>query len=136
MANEVTVVQLLGKHKDGDPIEYTIADGTDIAKGTVMEITDPRTVKKVSAADKALVGIAAYEKVASDGATTMAVLTNCIVKATAGASAATVGFHQVAEDGTNTLTDYDTLDEELGRTIGYALETAAAGETYLVRIEC
>ena len=133
MANEVIIVELLGNA--GDPIEYTCLDNTAIAKGTVMELEDLRTVKKVSADNKPLAGIAAHEKVADDGATKIAVLTNCIVKAIAESTAATVGHSQVAHDNTNMLADHDTLDDETGDVIGYALESAASGDSYLVRVE-
>ena len=133
MTNEVIVVELLGNA--GDPIEYTCAEAVTIPKGSVMELEDLRTVKQVSATDKPLAGIAAMEKVGGDGSTKISVLTNCIVKAVCEAGGATVGFSQTANDGTNTLADLDTLDGETGDVIGYALETATSGETYLVRIK-
>ena len=133
MANEVIVVDLLGD--GGDPIEYTCLDNTGIPKGTILELEDLRTVKKVSADNKPLAGIAQFEKVADDGSTTISVLTNCIIKATCEVTEATVGFHQVAHDATNMLADGDTLDNETGDVIGYALETAGSGDTYLVRVK-
>lgn len=133
MANELVVTDLLGN--GGDPISYTCADGTAIPKGTLMELLDLRTVQKVSGADKPLAGIAAHEKVADDGKTTISVITNCIAKAVCESGAATVGHDQVANDATNMLADFDTLDNETGDVIGYALETATSGQTYLVRIK-
>ena len=133
MTNELIVTDKLGN--GGDPITYTCLDNTTILKGTVLELEDLRTVKKVSAANKPLAGIAAAEKVADDGATTIAVYTNVIAKAVCESEGATVGHMQVANDNTNMLADYDTLDNETGDVIGYALETAASGETYLVRIK-
>lgn len=76
MANEAVIIELLGN--GGDPIRFTCADGTTIAKGTVLELTDPRTVVACSGANTAIAGIAAAEKVANDGATTIAVYTNGI----------------------------------------------------------
>ena len=133
MANELVTVDLLGN--GGDPIEYTCADGTAILKGTVLELEDARTVKKISADNKPIAGYAAAEKVADDGATTIAVITNAIAKAICEASGATVGFQQAAHDATNTLSDADAADEDEGLTIGYALETATSGESYLVRVK-
>ena len=133
MADEATVVDLVGN--GGDPVEYTCLDNTAIAKGTLMELEDPRTVKKISAVDKPIVGIAAHEKVADDGATTISVITNCIAKAVCESEGATVGHMQVANTNDNKLADYDTLDNETGDVIGYALETASSGDTYLVRIK-
>ncbi|KKL56580.1 hypothetical protein LCGC14_2243980 [marine sediment metagenome] len=133
MADELIITDLLGD--GGDPIEYTCLDNTAIAKGAVMELEDVRTVKKVSADNKPLAGIAEHEKVANDGATTISVVTNCIAKAKCGATSATVGKSQAAHAADNTLGDADTDDDELGYSIGYALETATTGETYLVRIK-
>ena len=133
MTNELAIVELLGDK--GDPIEYTCLDNTDVAKGTVMELEDLRTVKKVSAANKPLAGVAAHEKVANDGATTISVYTNGIFKATCESEGTTVGCHQVANDNTNMLADFDTLDNETGDVIGYALETATSGQTFLVRVK-
>lgn len=133
MANELVIVELLGN--GGDPIPYTCLDNIAIPKGTVLELEDLRTVKKVSATDKPLAGVSTHEKVANDGATQISAYTNCIVKAVAGATGATVGTMQVAEDNSNMLKDLDTGDNETGDVIGYALETATSGETYLVRVK-
>ena len=56
-----------------------------------MELTDPRTVVTCSGANTALVGIAAAEKVANDGQTSIAVYTNgiFILDTAAGATANT-----------------------------------------------
>lgn len=133
MANEIIVTDLLGN--GGDPIQYTCLDNTNIPKGTLMELEDLRTVKKISAGNKPIAGIAAAEKVANDGRTTIAVLTNFIGKVVCESEGATVGHQQVANDATNMLADFDTLDNETGDVAGYALETATSGETYLVRFK-
>lgn len=133
MANELVIVELLGD--GGDPIEYTCLDNTGIAKGTVLELEDLRTVKKVSAANKPLAGVAAHEKVADDGSTTISVYTNGIFRAVCESEGATVGHMQVANDNTNMLADFDTLDNETGDVLGYALETATSAQTYLVRVK-
>ena len=133
MANELIITDLLGN--GGDPIEYTCLDNTTILKGTVMELEDVRTVKKISADNKPLAGIAAAEKVADNGATTISVITNCIAKAVAESTGVTVGFNVVAHDATNTLGNGDAADADEGLVIGYGLETATTGETFLVRIK-
>lgn len=133
MANELVVTDLLGN--GGDPIEYTCLDNTTILKGTVLELEDVRTVKKISADNKPIAGFAAAEKTANDGTTTISVITNCIVKAVCEATGATVGFDQAAHDATNTLGNADAADRDEGLVIGYALETATSGETFLVRVQ-
>ena len=133
MANELVTADLLGN--GGDPVEYTCLDANTIAKGEVLELEDVRTVKKISADNKPIAGYAAAEKVALDGSTTIAVITNSIAKAICGATAATVGFIQAAHAADNTLGNADANDIDEGLDIGYALETAASGETYLVRVK-
>ncbi len=78
MADEAIIVELLGNK--GDPVRYTCDNTIGIAKGSVLELTTPRTVIQSTNADRPIVGIAAAEKVANDGETAIAVLTNCIVR--------------------------------------------------------
>lgn len=133
MANEAVIIELLGN--GGDPIRFTCADGATIEKGTLLEVTDPRTVIKVSAADKPLVGIAAAEKVINDGATTIAAYTNGIFDLTISAGGTTVlGNDVVAAAGDNTIDTYDTLDNEKGYTIGKSYETGGNAEVVAVRV--
>jgi len=133
MANEAVIIELLGN--GGDPIRFTCADGTTIPKGTVLELTDPRTVIANSAADKAIAGIAAQEKVADDGATSIAVYTNGIfdMDIVAGGTAV-LGGDVVSSGAGNEIDDFDTLDGENGYVIGKSLETGAAGEKIAVRV--
>ena len=113
------------------PIMMTVANGAAIEKGTVLALTDPMTVAASTADNDIFGGIAAEEKIASDGKTKIAVYFGGIFKMTASATACTVGKHQVIK-GANTIGDYTTNDAELGYVIGKALETAANTETLLV----
>lgn len=133
MADEAIIVELLGNK--GDPIRYTCADGTGIAKGTIMELTDPRTVVACSGANTALAGISAEEKVANDGQTSISVYTNGIfqLKTAAGATAV-LGADVVSAGAGNEIDDFDTLDGENGYTIGKSLETSGASTVTLVRV--
>ena len=133
MANEAVIIELLGNQ--GDPIRYTVADGTGIEKGTIMELTDPRTMQAMSAVDKPFCGIAAAEKVASDGSTTLAVYTNGIFDLTCAAGGtATLGQRVSSAAGDNTITVASTLDNEKGYTLGQALETGSNNEVIAVRV--
>jgi hypothetical protein len=133
MANEAVIVELLGN--GGDPIEYTVADGVTIAKGTVMELEDPRTMKKVSGAGVVIAGIAAAEKLTDDGSTTLAVYTNCIVDLTCAAGGtATLGSQVRSAGSDNTITVSTTLDNETGKSIGRSLETGSNDEVIQVRV--
>ena len=132
MANEAVIIELFN---GGRPIRYTVADDTTIEKGTIMEMTDPRTMKKISAANKPIAGIAAAEKVANDGSTTLAVYTDGIFDLTLGGSATTVLGNDVVSNGSvNTVDTFDTLDGEKGYVIGKSLETGGNSEVVAVRV--
>ena len=132
MANEAIIVELLGNK--GDPIRYTCADATGIPKGTVMELTSPRTAKLGSAVDVPLVGVAAMEKVANDGQTSIPVYTNCIVQLKCATTQCEIGDHVSLAAADNTVALSATLDVEKGWSLGYALETIGIGATGMVRI--
>ena len=132
MANEAIIVELLGNQ--GDPIRYTVADGTGIEKGTVMELTSPRTVKLASAVDTPLVGIAAAEKVANDGQTSIAVYTNGIFQLKCATTQCEIGDGVSLAAADNTIALSTTLDVEKGWALGYALEQIGVGSTGMVRI--
>ena len=134
MANEAVIIELLGNQ--GDPIRYTVADATGIAKGAIMELTDPRTMIASSGAGSVIAGIAAAEKVASDGSTTLAVYTNGIfdLKIKSGGSATLGSYVRSAAATDNTVTACTTLDNETGKAIGKALETGSADEVVAVRV--
>ena len=126
MANEAVIIELLGD--GGDPIEVTVADGTTIAKGTIMQLTDPRTGSASSADGEKFIGIAAAEKLANDGSTTLAVYTHGIFDLTtvASPSAIAAGQHvKIAGANLINLADDDT-QENAGEVVGLALETVAA----------
>lgn len=133
MTFEAVIVELLGN--GGDPVEYTVADGTTITKGTILELEDPRTAKKVSGAGVVIAGIAAFEKLANDGSTTISVYTNGIFDLTVDTGAtATLGSYVRSAAATNEITVATTLDNETGKAIGKALETGSADEVIQVRV--
>ena len=68
MANEAEL-----KVRIENPVPYTIADGTDIAKGALLKLTDTRTAIISSSGADMIAGFAAREKVANDGRTELAV---------------------------------------------------------------
>jgi len=131
MANEAVKVELT--NTTGFPRRYTVADGTGIPKGTLLELTDPRTVKLASTNNCALGGIAAFEKVASDGSTSISAWTDGIFEMVASGSI-TIGHPVKATGGSvNKIEAADAAD--IGAQIlGYSLETATDGETINVRV--
>jgi len=130
MANEAVIVELLGDR--GDVMQFIVADGTGIAKGAILQLTDNRTAA-ASAADKPVAGIAATEKVASDGQTTLGCYTNGIFDLVDSGAGNTVGV-PVVLGGINTFKTAAAGDAELGRIFGKSLATAGAGATEEVRV--
>lgn len=126
MANEATMLFELSL-----PVPFTCANGTGIEKGTLLKLSDPMTVAACSADNDVFIGVAAEEKIASDGKTKIAVYLSGIAKMIDSGSGITVGTDVVIA-GTNTIKTFTTLDDENGRVVGKALETAAAGESLLV----
>ena len=123
MANEVIVTTLLGNQ--GDPAEYTIANGTlgtNIAKGTIMNLNSSPATITVAAADELIVGILAEEHKGGTGQTRISVLTHFIGE-TYSATGMTLGYPQKVE-GTNAVTnaDDDTTDQKF-EACCMALET-------------
>ena len=116
------------------PIPFTCDNGTGIEKGTLLKMTDPMTVAATTAADEVFAGVAAEEKIASDGKTKIGVYMKGIFKMTVVAGGTTTVGNEVVLGGANQIDHFDTLDREVGKTIGRALETGAAGETVAVLV--
>lgn len=135
MADEAIIVELLGNK--GDPIRYTIADGSagsDIAKGSVMELTSPRTVIQSTNADRPIVGILAHEKVGGDGSTSVSVYTNGIFQMKCATTQCEIGDDVVPDATDNNVKLFSAGDREKGFCFGKAMETIAIGSTGMVRV--
>ena len=130
MANEAVIVELLGNR--GDPVRYTCADATGISKGAILQLTDNRTAE-ASAADKPVAGIAAEEKVANDGATTITCYTIGIFDILDSGARGNVGI-PVVLGGANAVKDASGGDAETGLIFGKRFATAGAGGTEEVRV--
>jgi len=114
---------------------YTVADGTGIAKGTLLKLSTPNTASAASADNDVVGGIAWMEKVASDGSTEIVAALDGIWGITTSAAAVTIG-EQVVINGANTIKKYTTLDAEKGYVLGRSLETIGASATVIrVRVQ-
>ena len=133
MADEAVIIELLGNK--GDPVSFTVADGTAIIKGEIMTMTDPRTAIKSTSAGDIVAGIAAQDKVASDGQTQLALYTNAIFDLTITSGGTTTLGTYVRTGGTaNQITVASTLDHETGKTVGKSWETGGNSEVIAVRV--
>ena len=131
MANEAVIVELIN---GGEPISLTVADGATIEKGTLLQLTDPRT-GSASAALETFAGIAAAEKVISDGATTLAVWTKGVFDLVATAGPAISAGQLVRLSGANLIAAANLASHiSGGYIIGKALESTAAGTTETIQV--
>lgn len=126
MANEITIVTQLEPS-----VAFICADGATIEKGTLVKITDPFTVAATAADHDAVIGVTTEEKIANDGKTKVPVCMRAVCKGVAGTAGVTVGAaidSDASTSAVNKLADAAVNGENI---IGRALETAAAGETFL-----
>lgn len=128
MTNEVTVTTLLGNK--GDPVEYTIAEGslgTNIPKGSVMNINSSPATITVGAADELVAGVLEVEHKGGTGVTKVSVLTHFVGEITAGTGATTFGQPQKLS-GENLFIDADddTIENKMEAAC-LSLETVADG---------
>ncbi len=117
----------------GRPIPMTVADGTGIEKGTVLKLTDPMTAAPSDGDNDVIAGIAAEEKIASDGRTTLGVYREGVFKMTAG-GAITVGDAVNTNASTGAANEVVVAGVNDENVLGIALETAADTETLLVEL--
>ncbi len=130
MAGVITKVEVY----EDRTTRFTCASNAAIAKGTLLQLTDPRTVTAHSGTSQSIVGIAAQDKSATDYSTSISVWTAGIFKGYASGSITAGG---IIEAGTqaNVLracTGYSPTS--FAYIVGKALETAAEGEQFTFKL--
>lgn len=116
------------------PVAMTVANATGIEKGSILKLTDPNTAIITSGAVDTIAGIAAEEKIASNGITTLAVYKKGRFK---------VKFSGTVNAGDPLVTDthlnhlksarmLTAFDLSTTKIIGYSLEDATTGHTGLM----
>jgi hypothetical protein len=102
-----------------------------------MQISsDPNTITATSGDGDKIAGIAATEKVASDGQTRLGCWVpgqNNIFDLTCAADGATLGV-MCRVSGANLIRDAQAGDAEAGQMLGQVLETGSASEVVLVKV--
>ena len=129
MALECTLV-----YETGLPIPFTCADGTAIPKGSILELSDPKTVAITNGDTDPIIGIAAEEKIANDGKTTIGVYMEGIFKGYAGAAGVTVGMGLITDTATGAANELVVADVNSEHIVGTALETASDTESFLFKL--
>ena len=133
MANEAVIIEL--GHDGGQPRRYQCVDNVAITKGTLCQLNDPNTVSGSTVISGApFGGIAAMDKVASDGALDIALYTEGIFDLTTSAGAGITVGSLVVMSGANLIRTAVAADLLTGAVVGKALETASASEVIRVAV--
>ena len=130
---QAEIWRLLGNK--GDRVPFNVANGSTIAMGDFLELADNMIVTAHSGnVDTPIVGIAAHEKVASDGHLFITGITNCIFKSVilAGGSC-TIGDFVSMGAAAGEVNLSSSLDFETGWSVGRAYTNGAAGHTSLFK---
>lgn len=115
-------------------VNFTCADGTGIPKGSVLELNDNATVTITNGDTDPVIGIAAEEKVADDGKTTLGVYMGGIFRGTSGAGGTTVGLNITTDTATGSANELVTASGADEQLVGRALETATDRQTFLFKL--
>ena len=116
------------------PVNFTCADGVGIEKGAILKMTDPMTAVLADGDGDIVAGIAAEEKIASDGRTKIAVYRRGVFRVLAGAAGITVGLALDTHAATGAANEVAAAPAGAGHQLGYALETASDTETFLMEL--
>ena len=111
----------------------TVADGTAIALGTVLLLSDPNTASATTANSETFGGISWEEKTASDGLIEITVALDGVWDMKDSGSGVTVG-QLVSVGGVNTVKVCTEAELITGDFIGKSEETASGSEVFRVRV--
>ena len=128
MANEAVLI-----FETELPIPFTCDNATGIEKGTLLKMADPATVSAAIVYGDFCGGIAATEKIVSDGRTKIGVYRGGIFKVFASGSI-TAGDVLTKSFSTTNLVEVAVAADVSSKTWGIALETATVGESFLMEL--
>ena len=132
MANEAAI-----RVRQEDAVDFTVADGTGIEKGAILGLADPRTASLAATSPLALAGIAAREKIASDGRTQLAVYRKGIFDLSLSGTITAGDPVMIAPDVAtypNHVADGAAAEASGSAVLGTALEDGTNGEVIQVAV--
>lgn len=134
MAAEAVLIQDLEYRH----LEVTMANGsagTNVAKGTILKLTDPNTGAASSADGDIFLGILLEENIGADGTVRYAVSRGGVWDLTNKASTTITAGNMVKIEGANLISPADDDQAEAqSEIIGMALQSAAADEVIEVLV--
>ena len=139
MTNEAVIIELLGGDGNkGEVVRYDCADNTTISKGTLCILSDAHLVgiETAGTPPSYCAGIAATDKEAGDGQTTIGVYTQGFFDLIAsGAITAGQAICLAGAVGTNYVSGAAAGALQGSQVIGYACETAADEEVIKCKVK-
>lgn len=115
------------------PIPLTVAEGTGIPKGTILQLADLATVLATSGTNQIVGGIAGTEKIASDGMVRLDVYRGGIFRVLASGSITTGDSLGTTLDN-HIVSNRITVTLSGSKSIGIALEDATDDQTFLMEL--
>jgi len=132
MADEAAIIELFN---GGRGIRYTCQDATAIPKGSLLTLDADRRVIVATSANAPFVGIAAFEKVASDGSLQVTAWTDGIFDIKSDTGTDVVGtLMAVSATDTNTVETGAAADLLNGSDVGYYIEAGTNAGTEAIRV--
>ena len=124
-------------NKFEDAVDFTVSDTWGVEKGTVMALTDPRTVSGVNLSPSPIAGIAAREKIAGDGRTRIPVIQRGIFEMYSSGTI-NVGDNIIIAPDVATYPNHVAANNAVNSgaaAIGYALEACATNTRELFHVK-
>lgn len=114
------------------PINFVVADGTGIEKGSLLKLTSAMTASQSTAQNDIVAGIAAREKIASNGQTKLAVYRGGIFRVYASGSWSAGDL--VGLVAGNYMGKITAVNLSGAKIAGIALENATDGQQKLIEL--
>ena len=129
MANELVLV-----YETQSPIDFIIASATAVEKGAILKLANPFTVSTTAGDHDIIAGVAAEEHIANSGVTKISVYRGGVFRAIAGTAGVAVGRSCDTDTATSAANKLAVCAANAENVFGIALETATAGESFLVEL--
>ena len=132
MTDEAVIIELFN---GGRPIRYSVQDAVPIPKGSLLTLDADRRVIVATTANAPFVGVAAFEKVASDGSTVVSAYTDGIFDMKSDTGTDVVGtLMAISTTDTNTVETAAAADLLNGSDVGYYIEAGTNAGTEAIRV--
>lgn len=131
MADEASIIEL---YNGGRGMRFTVQDATAVPKGSLLELDADRRVIVATNAASPFVGIAAFEKVASDGTLEVTGWTDGVFDILSDSGTDIRGTMMALSDATNTIETAVAGDLLLGNVVGKYLEAGTNAGREAVRV--